>query len=260
MESDGTRAADFAQTTRGSTLAMRAAMDAINSGESEYAMLVASDARIGFLGEMSEQTSGDAAVAFVLGKENTIAEIEGMVSITEEFTEVWKGKEETYLRTYDARFTREKGYFRFVKKAGESLLKKLELAPDKIKHVVLEPTNAELDPLRRAEELAKTMGFSGKTRIFSRLIDKIGSPGNASIFLGLADLLDRSSPHERIICINYAAGSDAFSVLTGDEVEKRRNRKTVDAYVKSKENVDYVKYLEWKEIMKPTHDKLEGVI
>lgn len=258
IPSEGLRATDFGGSTRAVTMALRAAIDAINAGEVKYAMVVASDARIGFLGEMSEQTSGDAAVAVILGKENTIADIEGFASVTEEFTEIWKGKDDTYLRSYDARFTREKGYFRFINDTVKLLMGKTGKKADDFQYAVLEPTNAELDPLRRAEDLAPKIGFKRQTKNFSGLIQKIGSPGNAAILLGLADILDAAKPKERVVCASYAAGSDAFSVVTSDNIEKKRNKKTVKAYLNSKLNVDYVKYLEWRDVIKPTSDKFEG--
>ncbi|MFV2013944.1 MAG: hydroxymethylglutaryl-CoA synthase, partial [Candidatus Heimdallarchaeota archaeon] len=57
--------------------------------------------------------------------------------------------------------------------------------------------------------------------------------------------LDLAQPGERILCVSYGsgAGSDAFSFVVTDEIEKKRDLAPItDDYINDKEMLDYAIY------------------
>ena len=70
--------ADFTNTLRAGTTAIKAAVDAIKSGSARNALVVASDCRIGAPMGRFEQLLGDGAAAIMIGTKEPIAMIEGV--------------------------------------------------------------------------------------------------------------------------------------------------------------------------------------
>ncbi len=71
------RVADFAESVKGGTTAVLAAVDAVKAGEVGNIMVTAADFRMGKMGSMVEQFYGDGAGCLVLGKDNVVAEFKG---------------------------------------------------------------------------------------------------------------------------------------------------------------------------------------
>ena len=72
-----------------------------------------------------------------------------------------------------------------------------------------------------------------------------GDTGSSSVLIELAAVLDQAKPGERIIMASYGsgAGSDAFSLLVSDNVDKKRGQvTTVQSYIENKDYIDYYTY------------------
>ncbi|PJB49201.1 MAG: 3-hydroxy-3-methylglutaryl CoA synthase, partial [Chloroflexi bacterium CG_4_9_14_3_um_filter_45_9] len=67
--------ADFGNSLRSGTIALKAALDAVRAGSSKRALVVASDLRVPGAGSELEEVLGDGAVALVLGSSDVAVEI-----------------------------------------------------------------------------------------------------------------------------------------------------------------------------------------
>jgi len=103
-------AADFANSLRSGTIAIRAALDAVKAGSAKKVLVIASDCRIPPPNSAFEPLFGDGAAAFLIGEDGVAAEIEGSYYLTSEFIDVWRLEYDIVPRTWEDRFTLEQGY------------------------------------------------------------------------------------------------------------------------------------------------------
>ena len=106
----GCRTADFTNSLRAGTTAMKSAIDAVESGSAGQVLVVASDCRIGAPKGRFEQLLGDGAAAVMIGSDNVIADIEGTHSIFSDFTDLWRTEKDTFVQSGEGRFIDEAGY------------------------------------------------------------------------------------------------------------------------------------------------------
>ncbi len=83
------RASDMTGSVRAGMSALLQGADAI-AGGAERALVAIGDCRLAAPEGKAEQTTGDGAVAFVLGAKDVIAEIEASSSLTREFLDTWR--------------------------------------------------------------------------------------------------------------------------------------------------------------------------
>lgn len=182
---------------------------------------------------------GYGGSAFVFGKHDVIAEMEGWYSCTSDTPDFWRRNLEPYPR-HGGRFTGEPAYFKHIAKAGRKLMEKLKLQPGDVDYFISHQPNIPY-PIR----VAKALGFKEEQYLPGLKVAKFGNTYSGSSPIGLAAVLDRAKPSERIIIVGYGsgAGSDAYSfVTTGQIGEKRRRQKfTVQHQIENK-HVEYVEY------------------
>jgi len=239
-------AADYSQSLRAGTLALKTAADAIKAGTAKQALVVAADCRLGQPRSALEQVTGDGAAALLLGEDGTVAEIEASHYITDQILDVWRATGDTYLRFWEDRFMLEEGYFKLVRQVVGELLGRQGLSPKDFNKLVLYAPDA-----RRHRELATALGFDYKTQVQDPLFGALGNTGSAYTLMMLVAALEQAKPGERILVVNYGDGADAtiIQVKEGIEGVKRRG---VGGYLKSKKVLpDYQTYLSWRDIYEP---------
>jgi hydroxymethylglutaryl-CoA synthase len=247
MPSDATMV-DMGHSSRMGTTAIQTAMDAISNGRMKNAMVVATETRHAIVGSDLESNLGNGAGALVLGKENTLADIEDMFSYYSLFTDRWRGKDDYGVRSYDYRYTRNEGYSKHVLKGIEGLFKKTGLQVSDCDHVVLQQIDS-----RMTKVIAKTAGFSEQQMALAgKVITNIGDCGSAHVFLGLNAVLEHAKPGERILVVSYGNGStDAMTLKVNGAIEDKR--KTVfkrargpfySEYLASSQEITYTDFLQ----------------
>ncbi|MDO8490427.1 MAG: 3-hydroxy-3-methylglutaryl CoA synthase, partial [Dehalococcoidia bacterium] len=102
--------ADFSNSLRCGTGALKAAMDALAGGSAKRLIVAAADCRLGAPGSNLEQSFGDGAAALLLGNSDVACSIEGSYSLSHEFTDFWRRAEDKFVRAGDPRFVRTYGY------------------------------------------------------------------------------------------------------------------------------------------------------
>lgn len=192
---------------------------------------------------------GFGGSAFLFGKQDVIAEIEGWYSCTSDTPDFWR-RDGQEFPMHGGRFTGDPAYFKHVRKAVSRLMEKLNLKPSDINYFVAHQPNPQF-PVRVAKEL----GFKPDQYEVSLAVKKFGNTYSGCSPIGLAAVLDVAKPEERVIIASYGsgAGSDAYLLrATRDILGKRRRQKiTVQSQAENPfiEFVDYTTYRRLKKGM-----------
>ncbi|MFQ5758986.1 MAG: hydroxymethylglutaryl-CoA synthase [Candidatus Bathyarchaeia archaeon] len=235
--------ADFTGSARSSTQALIACLDALNSGRIDYGLVVGADMLVGPPGDFAEYLMSSGAGALVIGQEEIIAEVEGSYSYTTEFTEKWRSASNPFPKATLERFARNYGYVHHVVAAGKGLMENLRKKPEDFKHAVFSQPD-----LRYPSKAAREFGLSQDQIAQGMVAQFVGYTGASSLLVGLATILDKAKPKERILAVSYAnGGSDAFSVRPLEKIEEKR-QDAVGEYLNKKKYVNYATYLRYNRI------------
>ena len=208
------QAADFTDSLRAGTAALKAAYDAVKAGSAKNVVVVATDTRQGAAKGTLEQTLGDGAAALMIGTEKVIAEIEGSYSLFSDFTDIWRTDEDKFPRSAEGRFIDEVGYLPTMQSVIEGLLKKSKLKINDFTSVVYYASDA-----RQHAALARRLKLD-KAQVQDPLYNDIGNTGTAAAFLMLAAALEKAKPGDKILFAGYGDGADAFVLRVTDEIKK----------------------------------------
>lgn len=182
---------------------------------------------------------GYGGCAYIFGKADVIAELEGWYSCTSDTPDFWRRDGEPYPM-HGGRFTGDPAYFKHIRKAAKKLMERLGLRPSDIDYFVAHQPNVHF-PVR----IAKELGFKEEQYMPSLQVAKFGNTYSGSSPVGLAAVLDIAKPNERILIVSYGsgAGSDAYSFITTSQiVDKRQRQKMTVKYQAENPFLEYVDY------------------
>jgi 3-hydroxy-3-methylglutaryl CoA synthase len=237
---------DLAQSIRCGTSAMSIAMDAISSNSAKNVLMCVADIRLGLPNGPKELAFGDGAAAFVLGNDKVIASIDGRYSISDEIIDVWRSDKDTYVRSWEDRFVKEKGYTKIVLEAVSGILKKYKLHPKDFSKVIFySPDDRAVGPIVRK------LGFDIKTQVQGTMYDTIGNTGAALAPMLLVAALEGAKPADKLLLVNYGDGCDVFILTVTPEIENiKSKRRGIKGHLDSKKMLrSYEKYLRWRDII-----------
>ena len=236
-------AADFEFACKAGTAAVQACLGLVSSNFIDLGLAIGADVSQGAPGDMLEYTAAAGGAAYLIGRENLAAEIEGFYSFTTDTPDFWRREGMPYPE-HGGRFTGEPAYFKHVTSAARGLMERLGTKPDDYDYAVFHQPNGKF-PVRVADKL----GFSKKQIEPGLIVPMIGNTYSASSLIGLAATLDIAHPGERIFVTSFGsgAGSDAFSIAVKDEIEEIRCKAPfVRDYIGSAEYLDYAMYAKHK--------------
>ena len=215
----------------------------------QYAMVIAADnsqaAPRDSLGGELDLFVGYGGCAYIFGKNDVIAEIEGWYSCTSDTPDFWRRDGEPYPM-HGGRFTGDPAYFKHVKKAAKKLMGQLNLEVKDISYFIAHQPNVRF-PVRVAKEL----GFKEEHYLPSLQVAKFGNTYSGSSPVGLAATLDIAKPDERILIVSYGsgAGSDAYSFITTNQIsDKRQHQKLTVKYQAENPFIEYVDYTTYRRL------------
>jgi 3-hydroxy-3-methylglutaryl CoA synthase len=167
------RTADFTDSLRAATSALRAGLDVVAAG-GRRALVCAGDCRMGEPDTQAEQNYGDAGAALLLGAdgEPVVAQIIGAHSVSEEFHGTWRADQQNFLHAFPGAFESKLGYTPFVLAAIQAVLKATGTAPDTIAKAVIAAPNP-----RAAAGVAKALKIDPKTQLQDTLWTLLGDTG-----------------------------------------------------------------------------------
>jgi hydroxymethylglutaryl-CoA synthase len=235
--------ADFTNSLRAGTIAMRSAVDAVRSGSAASVLITASDSRLGGPQGRNEQLIGDGAAAVIIGSGQTIADIEDSYSIFSDFTDYWRNSGDEFIQSAEGRFIDASGYLPTMQQAIATLMKKNSASPKDFSKIIFYASD-----IREQSELAKRLGFD-KAQVQDPLFARIGNTGTAAAFMMLVAALEESNSGDRILFAGYGDGCDAFILRVTGNIEKMRTRPAMKDRLARKAPVDYGKYLNWRNLV-----------
>jgi hydroxymethylglutaryl-CoA synthase len=242
-------AADLEFACKAGTAGFQAIMGMIESRMIEFGLGIGTDTAQGRPGDDLEYTASAGAAAYIFGKNNILAEIEGTYSFTTDTPDFWRREGEQFPR-HAGRFTGDPSYFRHVISATKILMEKLGTKVQDYDYFVFHQPNEKF-PM----QAAKTLEIPREKMLTGLLFPYIGNTYSAAVPLGLAAILDVAKPGERIFATSYGsgAGSDAFSIVVKDHINEKK-----DKAVLVKELIGDKVYLNYAEYAK-TRKKLKGM-
>ena len=237
-------AIDMEFACRAGTTALQSVIGLVGSGMIKYGLAVGTDTAQGRPGDALEFTAAAGAAAFIVGKgEEALAEIEATYSYVTDTPDFWRREGQKYPR-HGGRFTGDPAYFKHIVEAARGLMSEAGLAPQDFDYVVFHQPNLKF-PLR----VAKKLGFSKEQVSAGLLSGIIGNTYAAASMIGLAAVLDKAKPGERILVVSFGsgAGSDAISLVTTELLEQKRSLAPfVESYINRRIYVDYATYAKFR--------------
>jgi 3-hydroxy-3-methylglutaryl CoA synthase len=204
-------------------------------------LVVAADARTGQPTSPDEASGGDGAAALLVGDEAAgavIAEYLGSGSATAEFTDRWRAPGDRRSKVWEERFGETK-YVPLGEQAWNTALKKLELTPADIDHVVLAGMHA-----RALRGLTRRLGVDSEV-VADDLAASVGNVGTAQAALLLARVLEGAAPGKLVALVSLADGADVLLFRTTDAIAGFTPARSIAAQVGAAADLPYGKFLSW---------------
>jgi hydroxymethylglutaryl-CoA synthase len=215
----------------------------------KYAMVIGADnsqaAPRGCPGGELDQFVGFGGAAFIFGKSDVIAEVEGWYSCTSDTPDFWRRDGEPFPM-HGGRFTGDPAYFKHVRKAASKLMERLSLKASDLDYFVPHQPNPVF-PVRVAKEL----GFSEEQFSPALQICKFGNTYSGCTPVGLAAVLDVAKPDQRILVASYGsgAGSDAYLLRTTSQlIDKRKRQKATVKFQAENPFIEYLDYTTYRRL------------
>jgi hydroxymethylglutaryl-CoA synthase len=250
-EDEGMQAVDAVDTEfacKAASSMFKDAASLVNYPESDikYAMVIGTDnsqaAPRGFPGGELDAFVGYGGSAYIFGKTDVIAEIEGWYSVTSDTPDFWRRDGQPFP-LHGGRFTGDPAYFKHVKKASTKLMEKLNFKAEDIDYFVTHQPNP-----RFPVKVAKQLGFKEDQYAVSLKVNKFGNTYSGCSPIGLAAVLDVAQPESRILITSYGsgAGADSYLLRTTNQILEKRNRQKININSQAEnpfiEFVDYTTY------------------
>ena len=184
-----------------------------------FGLAIGSDSAQGKPGDELEITVGDGSAAFIIGKKEPIAIIEDTLSYTTDTTDFWRNECDKYPK-HAGRYSGDPAYYKHTINAAKNLMEKLDLKSEDIDYVVFHQPNGKFPRV-----VGKKLGFTKEQIEPGIVFDWLGNTYSANSLLGLSKVLDIAAPFQRILVVSYGsgAGSDAISMITTPEIDKKRS-------------------------------------
>jgi 3-hydroxy-3-methylglutaryl CoA synthase len=241
---DDIRAADFSGGLKAGTSALLSAMDAVDAERMDNVVVTAAESRLGKPASPQELIFGDAAAAFVVGKDNVIAEFNGSYSLSYDFADHYRGKDTNFDRQWEDRWIRDLGFDQFVPQAINGLLQKLDLKIDDFSKVIYD---CHYGAARKKLNKVLTIAPEADQNNFQV---EVGQSGTAQSMLMLAHALETAQPGDKLMVVSFGSGCEALCFEATEKISAYQNSGTVSASLENKADLDnYTKYLVWRDIL-----------
>jgi hydroxymethylglutaryl-CoA synthase len=236
--------ADLEFACKAGTEGMFICLGLVDAGLIEYGLGIGADTSQGAPGDALEYSAAAGAAAFIMGKNNLIAECELTYSYMTDTPDFWR-REHQFYPSHGGRFTGEPAYFKHVMGAAEGIMKKAGKKPSDFNYVVFHQPNGKF-PLR----VGKMLGFEKAQIETGLLCPELGNTYSGASPLGLTAILDSAKPGDLILMVSYGsgAGSDAFIWRVTDRIKQVQDKapKTWDLLRNNKKYLDYGTYAKFR--------------
>jgi 3-hydroxy-3-methylglutaryl CoA synthase/uncharacterized OB-fold protein len=237
--------ADFSGSLRCGTNALKAALDAVTAGSAESILVCAADTRLGYPSGPGEMNFGDGAVAVLVGKGQTIAEVTHFDGRYYEIQDTWRADRDSFVRTAEDRFSMDEGYVHVLVETVAATLAKYGLAAGDVAHLALNSPNA-----RQLRNVAGKLGFDEATQVKDVLHASVGDTGSAMSLMSLVATLEQAGSGETILLAGYGNGCDVVILETTACAGSASDRGGLRGHIASRRLLkNYEQYLRWRELV-----------
>lgn len=236
-----TRALDLGGSVRSGFATLLTAAEAANG---TLGLATMSDIRLGAPEGAAEQSGGDAAVAFLVGSENVMAEIKQTYSETLEHEALWRLPGEKFPKVWEERFALSQIFIPLLTRAAAALLEQAGIQASDLASVVIDSPNP-----RAVTAVAKGLKLKPE-QVADAFLETVGHSGAAHAGMMLAAALDVAKPGDRIMVLSVSDGVDGAIIKATDAIEPGRGHIPVRSLVDSKRNdLSYTRFLKWRDIL-----------
>ena len=239
-------AADYEFACKAGTAGIQTCMGMVKSGMISFGIAIGADVAQGAPGDALEYTAAAGGAAFVIGEEETIADINRTCSFTTDTPDFWRREGQSYPR-HGGRFTGDPGYFKHVQGAARLMFDAMGTGPKDYDYAVFHQPNAKFP-----QRVAKMLGFTDEQIQPGLVVPKLGNTYSGSSMIGLSATLDVARPDDRIFVTSFGsgAGSDAFDITVTDVIESEAFDRTaapgVEKLLANPIYLDYALYAKHK--------------
>jgi hydroxymethylglutaryl-CoA synthase len=238
-------ASDMQFACKAGTAAMQAIAGLVAAGHARTGLAIGADTAQSKPHDVLEYASAAGGAAYLLGRENLVAELFADTSYSSDTPDFWR-RDGIRYPSHAGRFTGEPAYFTHVMGAANQLLSMSSLAPEDFDHCVFHMPNGKFP-----RDVAKRLGFTDAQIAASLTVEAIGNSYSATALLGLAAVLDIAKPNQKIFVVSYGsgAGSDGFIFRTTDALpafqqKRQRSKSLVSDHIAHRTPIDYLTYLQ----------------
>ncbi len=237
------RSSDFSASLKAGTSAFISAADAVKAGSSDNVLVSAADNRRAKTGGNQEMIQGDGAAAFLIGRDNIIAELLDSHTVSYDFPDLRRSAVDIFDQGWEDRWVREEGYLKIIPEAVHGLLKRNNLDIKDFKKVVISCYSKSI-----LDAIGRKIG-AAKEQLQSNLFEEIGDTGTAHALIMLAAALEEANPGEKILVASFGGGCDVMCLEVKEGIYDFKNR-GVKWYIENKEELtNYTKYLAFKQLI-----------
>jgi hydroxymethylglutaryl-CoA synthase len=241
------KVADYEFACKAGTAAIQTCMALVKSNMIKYGMAIGADTSQAAPGDALEYAASAGGAAFIIGKENIIAEINETCSYTTDTPDFWRREGRKYP-AHGGRFTGAPAYFKHITSNAKNLMEMVNTKPEDYNYAIFHQPNGKF-PVR----VAKILGFTTEQINQGLLCPYIGNTYSGATMVGLASVLDVAKPGERVFLTSYGsgAGSDAFDITITDEITNipRKNAPLISQFLENKEYIDYANYAKYRDLL-----------
>ncbi len=242
---ESTLCTDISSSLKCGTTALINAISTVQSGKSNYSLVVASDKRKSRVASSQELDFGDASTAVSISNENIIAKVLATASISDDFVDHFRGPNEEFDYNWEERWIRDEGYLKIIPKLIKKLLEDNNINPSEIKKFILPCVFP-----RVPQTISKICGIDPEN-VVDNLALSTGDTGSAHSLLLLTHVLENSTPGEKILVCSFGGGGDAILLETTDLVKKFKNDESISSMLDNGiEETNYMKYLTFNDLVK----------
>lgn len=240
-----TAAYDFGGALRSGMGALRSALNGTGT-----TLVVGADVRDGLPTSADEAAGGDAGAAILVGEgPGVLAELAGIGSASDEFTDRWRTPGERTSKLWEERFG-ENRYLSLGQDALARALKSAGLEVGEIGRLVVTGMHG-----RAVSGLVKKLAL-GEGVVADDLNATVGQSGTAHPLLVLAatleGLAESAAPAgTAVVVVHLADGADALVFRTTDALVGWRSARPVATQVASGAPITYSKFLAWRGQLQP---------
>jgi len=209
-----------------------------------YGVAIGTDTSQGAPGDALEYSASAGGAAMIIGRERVIARVLGTLSYTTDTPDFWRREGQKYP-SHGGRFTGEPAYFRHVTECAKRMFAASGTTPKEYAHVVFHQPNGKFP-----QRVGKQLGFTEAQMKYGLVTPYIGNTYSGAALIGLANVLDRAQPGERVLMVGYGsgAGSDAFDFEIMDEIANydRSFGRPVQEYLDAGIEIPYAVYAKFR--------------